>query len=194
MAEAPAVALLLDPEDRAGDVALIRAARADPSAFAPLYERYRDRVYWYLRTRTGSPDDAADLLQQVFLQALDRICQYNPKKGPFVAWLFGIARHVASNQHRRHRTTVSWDLVPEVLRPVSVDDPESAALRNESLARLAGIFDALDQERRELLVLRYVVGLSFAEIGAIIGTSAAASRQRLSRTLRALKEQYSDDT
>lgn len=177
--------------DRVDDeLARIEAARANPTAFGPLYEQYRDRIYWYLQTRTTSTEDAADLLQQVFLQALDRLAQYNPKKGPFVAWLFGIARHAASNQHRDRRTTVSWDLLPAALRPPSSDDPESQAVLNESLAELTDVFSALDRNKRELLVLRYVVGLSFAEIGAINGKSEATTRQQVHRTLHALKENY----
>jgi RNA polymerase sigma-70 factor (ECF subfamily) len=183
----------IDPDASVDEAALIHEACSDPAAFGPLYERYRDQVYWYLRTRTSSTDDAADLMQQVFLRALDRLPQYNRKKGLFVAWLFGIARNAANNQHRGRRTTVSWDLVPDVLRPISQDDPESCALRNESLARLVNIFVALEPDKRELLVLRYVVGLSFAEVGAIVGKSEAATRQQVSRLLRALKEQNLDN-
>ncbi len=171
---------------------LVQAACENPAAFGALYEQYRDRVYWYLRTRTTSTEDAADLLQQVFLQALDRLPQYNPSKGPFVAWLFGIARNAASNQHRRRRITVSWDLLPEVLRPASQDDPEAEALHNESLTRLTTIFRTLDRGKRELLVLRFVSGLSIVEIAAVIGKSEAATKQHLRRTLQALKEQYDD--
>lgn len=193
MREAHGVAPSIDRDQAPDDAELMQAACVNPADFAALYERYRDRVYWYLRTRTASPDDAADLLQQVFLQALDRIDQYKPKQGPFVAWLFGIARHAASNHNQRRRPTVPWDLVPEILRPISDDDPESQTLRNESLARLADVFATLDRDKRELLVLRYIVGLSFAEIGPIVGKSEAATRQQVSRLLRALKEHYRED-
>ncbi|MGH2443040.1 MAG: RNA polymerase sigma factor [Chloroflexota bacterium] len=172
------------------DAALVALALTDGSAFGDLYERYRDRIYWYLRTRTENSEDAADLLQQVFLQALDKLPQYNPKKGLFVAWLFGIARHTASNHRRRGRSTVAWDLVPEVLRPASLNNPESQVLRNESLEELAVLLQALHPDQRELLVLRYITGLSFAEIGQIIGKSEAASRKKFGRILRDLKEQY----
>jgi RNA polymerase sigma-70 factor (ECF subfamily) len=193
MREAHGVAVSIDREREPDDASLVEAARVDPTAFAPLYERYRDRVYWYLRTRTVSTDDAADLLQQVFLQALDRIDQYRPQRGPFVAWLFGIARHAAGNHNRRRRSTVSWDLVPELLRPISDDDPESEAVHKESLTRLSDVFASLDRDKRELLVLRYVVGLSFAEIGPIIGKNEAATRQQVSRLLRSLKEHYREE-
>ena len=77
----------ISPED-CGDVlsaeaALVRAAQEDLTAFAPLYERYRDRIYAYLRTRTRSAEDAADLTQHVFLQALDALPRYRPQRVPF---------------------------------------------------------------------------------------------------------------
>jgi RNA polymerase sigma-70 factor (ECF subfamily) len=194
MREAIIVPHGLDQDDIVDECVLMQTIREDPAAFGQLYERYRDRLYWYLRARTLSEEDAADLLQQVFLQALDRISQYNPRKGPLVAWLFGIARNAAGNHHRGRRTTVSWDLIPDVLRPVSYDNPESQVLHDESLTRLSDIFAALDRDKRELLVLRYIVGLSFAEMGSIVGKSEAATRQQVSRLLRALKEHYRDDT
>jgi RNA polymerase sigma-70 factor, ECF subfamily len=175
--------------DEPDDALLVQAARVDPVAFAPLYERYRDRVHWYLRTRTASAEEAGDLLQQVFLRALDRLDQYNPQKGPFAGWLFGIARNIAINTHRDRRTTVSWDYIPDVLRPTSRDDPEAQALQNESLEWLASAFARLDRNKRELLVLRYGVGLSFAEIAATVGRSEPSVRQQVSRTIRTLKEQ-----
>src|SRR5690348_5272389 len=65
---------------------LIQAARDDPAAFVALYHRYRDRIYWYVRTRTPLEEDAADLTQQIFVQALDALAQYRPHRGPFAAW------------------------------------------------------------------------------------------------------------
>src|SRR5947209_11230667 len=68
------------------EVAQVHAARGDPAAFAALYHRYRDRVYWYVRTRTTTEEDAADLTQHVFVQALDALGQYRPHRGSFAAW------------------------------------------------------------------------------------------------------------
>jgi RNA polymerase sigma-70 factor (ECF subfamily) len=67
------------------EAATIRAAQADRRAFAPLYLQHRDRVYASLRTRTTSLEDAADLTQHVFLQALDALPRYRPRGAPFAA-------------------------------------------------------------------------------------------------------------
>src|SRR5947209_4633726 len=165
---------------------LIRAARADPGAFQAIYERYADRVYRYLLTRSRSPDDAADLLQQVFLRAMDALSQYRPEKGPFVAWLFGIARNAATDFQRRSRPTVSWDMVPESFL-AGRTDLEAEVLRRDDLARLAALVGTLDPARRELLVLRFVAGLTVPEIAAVIGKREAATKKQILRTLQSLK-------
>lgn len=170
--------------------AAIRAACVDPAAFAPLYRRYRDRVYWYVRTRTATDEDAADLTQQIFAQAVAALGQYRPGRGPFAAWLFAIARNALANFHRRQRPTVAWDALPGALQPVAVDDPLAAALRREDLERLHALFDALDADKRELLALRFVARLTVGEIAAVIGKSEAATYKRLTRTLRALAVQF----
>src|ERR671925_685301 len=134
--------------------ALVLAAQAEPAAFGALYHRYVTRVYRYLRVRTASEDDAADLTQQVFLQALDALPAYRARGVPFAAWLFRIARNAVTDYHRRRRTTVAWDRLPEALRRIDAGDPETAVLRREALARLRFLLVQLDAEKRELLALR----------------------------------------
>ncbi len=174
------------------DAALVRAAQDDPAAFGQLYQVHRDRVYWYLLARTGNAEDAADLTQQVFLKALDALPQYRPQRGPFVAWLFGIARNAATNFQRRSVPTVAWDYPTGEIRPIMAQDLEDAVLRRESLDQLRRLCAALDPAKQELLALRFVAGLTSAEIGAVIGASEAAAKKRLTRILQSLKEQYRD--
>lgn len=170
--------------------ALVRAALANPAAFAPLYRRYRDRVYWYVYTRTADHDDAADLTQQIFVRALDALAQYQPRRGSFAAWLFGITRHALATFQRRRRPTITWDLLPGAMQPVAPDDPAAALLRQEDLARLHTLFDALDADKRELLALRFVARLTAAEIAVVIGKSEAATQKQLRRILHALAAHF----
>jgi len=170
--------------------AALRAARADPAAFAPLYRRYRDRVYWYVRARTATDEDAADLTQQIFAQAVAALGQYRSGRGSFAAWIFAIARHALANFRRHHRPTIAWDALPAALHPVAADDPLTATLRREDLGRVRALVDALDADKRELLMLRFVARLTIREIAVVIGKSEAATHKRLTRTLHALAVQF----
>lgn len=172
------------------DAALVVAAQRQRAAFAPLYHRYRDRIYWYVRTRTPDADDAADLTQQIFVRVLDGLAQFRPERGSFAAWLFTIARNTLANDRRRHRPTVTWDLVPESLHAASARGPEAEALRREDLARLAALIQAIGAGTRELLVLRFMAGLTVGEIAAVIGKGEAATRKQLARTLQRLAADF----
>jgi len=176
------------------EAALIHDARQHPAAFGPLYDRYVDRIYAYLWARTSSAEDAADLTQHVFTQALDALPRYRAGRVPFAAWLFRIARNAATDWRRRQRATVAWDLVPDALHPRAPDDLEAGVLRREALTHLRALLAALDAETRDALILRFTAGLTLAEVGAVIGKSEEATRKKIARALHALKEQYHDDT
>lgn len=174
------------------DAAVVRAAQRDPAAFAPLYVRYHPRVYRYLRLRTATGEEAADLTQQVFLQALDALPGYRERGLPFAAWLFRIARNVATDAHRRRRPALDWDLLPEQLHGTSDDDPEAALLGRERVERLRNQLATLDSDKRELLGLRFAAGLSSREIAPVVGKSEAAVKKQLTRIIQQLREQYRD--
>jgi RNA polymerase sigma-70 factor (ECF subfamily) len=173
------------------DAVVVRAAQRDPAAFAPLYSRYHPRVYRYLRLRTASDDEAADLTQQCFVQALAALPGYRERGLPFPAWLFRIARNVAIDTHRKRRVTVDWDLLPEALHGTD-EGPETTVLRHERVARLRDLLGDLDAEKREMLGLRFAAGLSSREIASVVGKSEAAVKKQITRTIQHLREHYGD--
>ena len=173
------------------EAALIEEARANPLAFDQLYQRYVARVYRYLRARSESDEDAADLTQQVFLQAFHALQGYEQRGLPFAAWLFQIARRIVTDSYRRHRATLSWDTLPTALEAARDEqEPESIALQQERLARLRVLLAKLDAGKRELLALRFAAGLSSPQIAAVLGKSPAAVKKQLTRIIASLKEQY----
>lgn len=161
--------------------------------FGNVYEHHLPDIYSYFLAHTRSQEDAADLAQQVFTQALTALPRYRDQGLPVAAWLFRIARNLLIDSQRRSRPTVSWDLVPESLHPPANDDVESAVLRREAAARLGPVLDRLDPEKRDLLVLRFAAGLKVPEIAAVVGRSEPAIRSELRRVLQALREGYPDD-
>lgn len=168
------------------------AAGGDPVAFAALYQQHLPAIYRYLLARTLLPEDAADLSQQVFVKAFAALPDYRQTEIPIAAWLFRIARNQAidlARQRKRH-PAISWEQLPGALEPVDPEQPELAALRGESMRRLAKLVGQLDEQKRELILLRFVSGLKPAEIGRIVGKSDAAVRKQLRRTVGMLRERY----
>lgn len=174
----------------ADETALVQAALERPELFGALYQRHVDAIYRYLRLRVGF-DEAADLTQQVFLRALSALPNYQPKGAPFSAWLFRIARNLATDHHRlSHRKPD--ELLPDMMPSGVAGAPEEAALQMEQQARLRSLLRELNAEKRELLAMRFAAGLSSREIAAVVGKSEAAVKKQLSRILRTLKEKYGE--
>jgi RNA polymerase sigma-70 factor (ECF subfamily) len=179
-----------DERNTLTDDTLVQAAHTNPAVFGLLYQRYRHRIYAYLRARAACEEDAADLTQLVFLRALHALPRYRGRGHEFAPWLFRIARNVAIDYHRRQKPTLPWDHLPAALEPKAEHDPEKAALRDEEVSRLRPLVLALEPDKRELLTLRFAAGLTAGEIAAVVGRSEAAVRKQLSRTLQTLKEHY----
>ena len=109
---------------------------------------------------------------------------YQERGLPFVAWLFRIARNAAIDAARARRPSVAWQLTQESAAP-------EASLPHElALSAFADLLEPLDEQKRELLTLRFVVGLNSSEIAAMLGLREAAVRKQLSRSLQTLKERY----
>lgn len=167
----------------------IGAAQVDPVAFEPLYMRYHERVYRYVRTRLDSDEDAADLTQQVFLQAMAALPRYRPQGVPFAVWLFRIARHTAINRATRDAgPALSWDQLPETLHPLAGEGPEELAVRSEALEHLRALLSELEPAQRELLALRFAGGLTAPQIAELVGKKPEAVRKQIYRLLQSFKE------
>jgi RNA polymerase sigma-70 factor (ECF subfamily) len=170
------------------EVVLIEAAKLDPAAFEPLYQRYTTRIYRYMYLRVANAEDAADLTQQVFLKVLHALPGYRVRGAPFAAWLFRIAHDTASDVYRRKKRTLSWDFLSDEELLASNADPEILVLQREQLERLIHLMHQLEPSKQELLALRFASGLNGAEIALVVGKSQAAVNKQLNRTLHYLKE------
>ncbi|MGH2632114.1 MAG: RNA polymerase sigma factor [Tepidiformaceae bacterium] len=169
------------------------AAAGDAEAFGELYERYLGPVYRFIAARTGSPEEAADLTQHVFLNAFRGLAHYHSGSAGFAPWLFRIARNVSTDASRRRRVTVPIENLPIAFEAAPQASPEVAAMDHERVNALHARVARLDPKKQELLALRYAAGLSSREIAAVVGKSEAAVKKQLSRLIEALKEQYRDE-
>jgi RNA polymerase sigma-70 factor (ECF subfamily) len=167
------------------DLADVRAAQADRAAFGVLYRRYLDRVYGYAFYLLGDHHDAEDATERTFLAALGAISGFRDQGATFRAWLFRIAHNQVVNTLRgrgRHATS-PLDLVEE---PAAADDPAATLAASEEARRVRRALATLPEDRRQVLVLRFVDGLSAREIGAVLDRSEGAVRVLQHRALREL--------
>jgi len=154
--------------------------------------RYSGRLYSYLRARTQSDEDAADLTQQVFVKAFNGLPLYRERGQPFGAWLFRIARNVVVDIHRRRKDTVSWDLLPETAQAVQTAEVETSLLQQEDRTRVYTLLNYLPSDRRELIVLRFIAELTLREVAAVVGKREPAIHKQIKRTRQILRELHHD--
>lgn len=173
---------------------LVEAAKQDRAAFGVLYYRYVSRVYKYLRTRLDNDDDAADLTQQVFLQAFTALPKYKNRGVPFSAWLFRIAANAVTDVRRRKHSTIELEKIPETQHPLTEQSVEGAILRNEAVLRIQRLLNDLESSYREVVLLRFIAGLTVREIATVLEKSEATVYRYLSDALNILKERMDDET
>ncbi len=166
------------------DRLLLKAAKADLRHFNQLYERYVTRVYRYLLVRVGNVHDAEDLTSQTFLIAMENLDKYRGER-PFLAWLFGIARHKAADKHRRQKPEAVLETAVDLSDPqASLDDQISQKLQIEAVAQK---LQTLSPDRAEVISLRLFGGLPVADIARLMQKQEASVRMLLHRGLRDLQ-------
>ena len=180
--------------DRATDLStedeakLIRAAQANPDHFRPLYLQWVTPVYKYLLSRLRDPLETEDLTAQVFLTACEQLPRYN-HRGRFAAWLFTIARNKARDHYRTAGRSVSLD---DVEADASDPDLLAEAIRSDEIQRLDRTIRALPEADLDLVRLRFTAGLTYGDIGALLGKSDEAVRKQLERLLDRMQSQMED--
>jgi RNA polymerase sigma factor (sigma-70 family) len=173
-----------------------RAYANDPedSPAAALYERHAALIFAYLRVHAASPEDAEDLLLEVFTAALEWKPIYGLPPGEQIAWLRQVARNKLADYYRRaaRRPTAPLEHLQALLEADGALTPEQQALRQEERRRLAEALQQLEPHQRQVLYLRFSVGLRCAQIGLVMGKREDAVRKLLSRTLTSLRRLYGE--
>jgi RNA polymerase sigma-70 factor (ECF subfamily) len=177
-------------EDRDTAELVARFQAGDREAFGALYMRYFDRVYSYLRVALNDRHGAEDLTQQVFANILQALPRYERRAGiAFRHWLFKLVRNEAIHELRKRGRI-------ELTDPAELDtEREQAQLGEVAEAPFEWITDAelvmfverLSQPQRQVLVLRYMLDLSYRDIAAILDRSPDDVRSLHSRGVRFLR-------
>lgn len=170
------------------DSELVVLAKDDQDVFGVLYERYVEKIYKYIYYRTGNHHDAEDLTSAVFHRAMAHIETYTERGVPFQAWLYRIAHNLVANWHRDRGRRKIIPLEEFVSGGLHFDAPDSATEDKEERQALLDSIARLPEERQQLLYLKFVSGLSNAEVGEILDRTEGAIKSLYHRTLIALRD------
>lgn len=169
-----------DPSD---ELLMDRYCAGDTAAFTALFRRYGRRLVRFLTPYVG-PAQAEDCAQQAFLKLHQSRSSF--RVGARVApWLFAIARNVALDHLRsapRRRERADGD---EHAVAVAVPAREADPRLNDAVR---AALSALPNDQRDVVTLHWLGGLSFPEVGAVVGASHEAVRARATRAYEALRQ------
>ena len=167
-------------DDAVTDEALIEAAnRGDASAFEALYYRYRDWVVRLAYRFTGDRDDALDVLQETFT--------YLAKKFPgfrltakITTFLYPVVKHTALRIARKRRRYLSDQEVPQ-------EAAAPSTRQHSSREELAAALRTLPEKQREVLLLRFVDGMTLGEIAQTLRIKLGTVKSRMHNALATLR-------
>jgi RNA polymerase sigma-70 factor (ECF subfamily) len=171
-----------ETRDRTAEAELVaRAQEGDRGAFEELYRSHVAGVARTVRYRLGRVDE--DVVAEVFVRAWRALPRYRATGSGFGAWLGGICRHLVVDEFRARGRAVPVAEVPDrSVEPMTAD-----------LLALRDAIDLLPTEQRQIVELKYLVGLTNEEVAAALHTTPGAVNAKQWRALRALEHLLGDD-
>lgn len=150
-----------------------RVQRGQAEEFGVLYRRHAGRIGRFLRTVGVPPADAEDLTAETFCRALDKIDQYETRRGRrYLSYLYSIARNLATDRIRYQPRVLSFEELEHGSEPSDGCHEESIVDSIRQLEQVAQIRDAMRRlpvQDREILMLAYDRELSCREIMELLG-------------------------
>lgn len=176
-------------QERTDEELVVRVQRGDVEARTRLVQRHAEPLFRYCLTLTDRREDAEDICQETLARAIQRVDGLQAG-GAYRGWLFRIARNLATDSYRGARRTCP---LPETeCAPALVDDndPQGRVEIGEERATVTRALARLAARHRQVLLLREVQGLSYAEIARRLEVSQSAVETLLFRARRRLREEY----
>lgn len=191
------------PESRSDEALMMSFREGDARSFEEIVARHKRGLFNFLLRSVQNRSRAEEMLQEVFLRVVRSKERYE-RTAKLTTWLYTIARNLCVDESRRarFRKTVSLDAPrrgaeeesPAMIETVAADqvptDDEAAA--PQLRARIAKAVEQLPEDQREVFLMRQMSGLSFKEIGDIVGAPENTVKSRMRYALEKLRQELAD--
>ncbi len=159
---------------------LVACQRGEREAFHSLFEMYQDRVYSFALRFLGDPSHAADLTQDIFVKLYARIRHFRGDS-KFETWLYRVVANACIDDQRKRRRFLPWlaDEHPSLVTGKNVTEEHVA--RKQAASEIQRAIAKLTPALRVPILLRYMEGLSYEEIGDVLQISLGTVASRLNR-------------
>jgi len=164
---------------------LERAREYDTAALGEIYDRYSVKIYNYIYRRLGDARLAEDLTADVFVKMLEAIKSSVPWRVSFSGWLYRIAHNVVTDYLRSHRQEMESYLGERLI--AAGESPTIALERKLMQQQLRAAISRLNEDYQQVIILKFVEGLSNAEVAEILGRSEGAVKSLQHRALKSLR-------
>lgn len=179
------------------DLDIVRLAQRRSTrreAMGVLYERFRGRVYNVALRIVGDPDEAGDVLQDVFILLFRKIHRFRAR-AVFASWVYRITVNTSLDHLRRRKRSPRTSAAPGVLDgPSEAQEhsmPERGAIQRDLEIHVREALRRLSGRLRIVIILRYLEGLSYADIAEILECSIGTVKSRLNRAHIAMRRELS---
>jgi RNA polymerase sigma-70 factor, ECF subfamily len=177
-----------------------RILEGDREALEHFYEAYFSRLYRYIYYRVGHDHQhAEEVVNDTFIEALDKIERFDPERGSMEAWLITLSRNrirsLNSLMGRQTDRETSWSMLDGELDTIFADvtrtSEQEEALESEELSSLVGlVMEGLPEEYGKLLEMKYMLDMSTREIARIMEKTEKAVESKLTRARAAFKQVF----
>jgi RNA polymerase sigma factor (sigma-70 family) len=171
-----------------GDIDLVKRAQdGDVNAFGELYDLHHRRIFRYIWGRVQDEQVAEDLTGEVLTRMVVSLPGYRVTGVPFQIWLFRIAHNLVVDHYRKGDRRVLVPLDHAEGLSMERSDPATIVEERLTMERVKGALARLDSSQQEVVVLRFLAGLSLKEAASTLGKTVAAVKSLQHRGLAALR-------